>query len=397
MENKLVMISFEQAIALVESSVKSLPEEQVPFMRTVNRILSREVLSDTDMPPFNKAAMDGFACRKADLGHELEIIEEISAGRMPLKKIGPGECTRIMTGSMVPEGADCILMKEHAEISASGKIRCSIESDADNICYQGEDVKRGDSILKPGTRLLPVHLAMLASVGCINPFVYKMPAVAVLSTGNELVRPDQKPGAAQIRDSNGYQLVAQVSQMGLHGDYLGIVKDSKSALNEVLTAALERYELVLISGGVSVGDYDYVPEVLDRLKVETLIHGMQVKPGKRLLFGKREGHYVVGLPGNPVSSLIQFEVLVKLILNRLMGCTDKAVRFLLPLEKRYTRKKMETLSFVPVDITENSTVMPLEYHGSAHIKAYTGARGIMEVPLGVSELKKGAGVYVRPF
>jgi molybdopterin molybdotransferase len=391
------MISLEQAIAIVESSVKVLPEEQVPFIRAMNRVLSREVLSDTDMPPFHKAAMDGFACRKADLEHELEIIEEISAGKMPLKKIGHRECTRIMTGSMVPGGADYILMKEHAEISASGKIRCLKESDDDNICYQGEDVRAGDSILKPGTRLLPVHLAMLASVGCINPFVYRMPVVAVLSTGNELVQPDQKPGAAQIRDSNGYQLVAQVSQMGLPCDYLGIVKDSKSALSEVLTGALERYELVLISGGVSVGDYDYVPEVLDRLRVNTLFHGMHVRPGKRLLFGKRDDRYVVGMPGNPVSSLVQFEVLVKSLLNRLMGCTDKPPRLLLPLENDYIRKKKETLSLVPVDLTETGTVVPLEYHGSAHIQAYAGARGIMEVSLGVLELKKGAMVYVRPF
>jgi molybdopterin molybdotransferase len=302
-----------------------------------------------------------------------------------------------MTGSMVPEGADYILMKEHAELIASGKIRCIKKGVSDNICYQGEDVRIGDSILKPGTRLLPVHIAMLASVGCINPFVYRMPAVAVISTGNELVQPGQKPGKALIRDSNGYQLVAQVSQFGLFGDYLGIVKDSKSALKDVLTRALERYELLLISGGVSVGDYDYVPEVLDMLHVETFFHGMHVRPGKRLLFGKREGHYVVGMPGNPVSSLIQFEVLVKPLMNRLVGCTDKPLRFLLPLEKDYSRIKKETLSFVPVRLTEAGTVISLEYHGSAHIHAYTGADGIMEIPLGVSELKKGDLVNVRPF
>lgn len=394
--NREVMITFEKALQIIESSVSPLPVESVPFTKALNRILAGEVFSDTDIPAFDKAAMDGFACRKSDLGNELEMVEEIQAGRIPAIGIGTNQCTRIMTGAMVPEGADFILMKEHADVTASGKIRCTMENAVDNICRKGEDIRSGDVILSPGTRIQPAHLAMLASAGCISPFVYKIPGVAVISTGNELVGPDQRPAPGKIRDSNGYQLSAQISQTGISSDYLGIIRDEESELSNVLKAAFEKYELVLISGGVSVGDYDYVPETLRKLNMEILFHGMNVKPGKRLLFGKKNGHYAVGMPGNPVSALVLFEVLVKPLLNRLMGSTERPLRLHLPLGQAYSRKTKEALFFIPVDLTETGVVLPLEYHGSAHIHAYTRAKGIMEVPAGLNYIKEGALVHVRP-
>ena len=390
------MITFEQALQIVESSVTPLAAESIPLTRSLNRILAREVHADSDMPPFNKAAMDGFACRKADLGNVLDVVDEIPAGGIPKKTIGDNQCARIMTGAMVPGGADFILMKEHTENVASGRIRRILVSEHENICYKGEDVRAGDIILFPGTRLLPPHLAMLAFVGCVFPIVYRMPAIGVLSTGNELVDPALKPGAGKIRESNGSQLKAQAEQMGLSADYLGIAPDDEDILYGMMVKALEKYEVVLISGGVSVGDYDYVPAVLSRLNVEPLFHGMNVKPGKHLLFGKRKDRYVVGMPGNPVSSLVQFEVLVKPLLNRLMGYTGRPLWLPVPLEETYKRNRHDTLFFIPVDLTEHGTALPLEYHGSAHIHAYIKAKGIMEIPVGVNEIKKGEMVHVRP-
>lgn len=390
------MIPFEQALRIIESSVGALPAERVPFMQTLNRVVAREVVSDADMPPFNKSAMDGYACRKADLGNALEIIDLIPAGNLPSGAIGPGQCARIMTGAMVPPGADFVMMKEHAGINPSGKIYRLKESENENICYRGEDIKAGDIIIEPGTKLLPAHLAMLAAVGCTLPWVYKTPRVAVLSTGNELVEPDQIPGAGKIRNSNGYQLAAQVSHMGLSSAYLGIAPDDASTLEKLLSDALEKYDVVLISGGVSVGDFDYVPEVLGKLNVKPLFHGINVKPGRHLLFGSRGSCIVMGMPGNPVSSFVLFEVLVKPLLNRLMGCAVEPVKLRLPLEQVYVRKKPDMLFFIPVDITEKGTALPLEYHGSAHINAYTRAGGIMEVPVGIIEIKKGELVDVRP-
>lgn len=389
------MISFEEALYTIVSSRIPLTVEEVPLIRALNRVLARDILSDVDMPPYDKSAMDGFACRKEDLDNELMIVEEIPAGKVPVKPIVRGQCARIMTGAMLPAGADYVLMKEHAAILAFDSVKCSRYSDNTNICYQGEDVKSGDLILGAGIRLQPAHLAIMAATGCIRPKVYTMPKVAVISTGNELVEPDKKPGTGKIRNSNGIQMTAQTLHFGFPADYLGIVPDNREKLTEVMTAALKNYQVILVSGGVSVGDYDFVPLVLQQLNVEIMIHGMNVKPGKHFLFGRREDHFVVGLPGNPVSSFVLFEMLVKPLLNTLMGNTEEPRWLSVPLAQSYHRKKDDTLYFIPVSL-DHGTAIPLEYHGSAHINAYSGAKGIMEVPVGIRSIKEGDMVNVRP-
>ena len=389
------MISFEEAFDIIASSKIPLVTEEIPLIKALNRVLAEDILSDTDMPPYDKSAMDGFACRKADLDNELLIVEEIPAGRVPVKSIAPGQCARIMTGAMVPQGADYVLMKEHAAILTFDTVKCSRVSENSNICYRGEDVKSGDRLLAAGTRLFPAQLAILAAAGYIRPIVFAVPKVAVISTGNELVEPDKKPGSGKIRNSNGIQLTAQTIHFGLQADYLGIIPDNKEKLAEVLASTLKKYQVILISGGVSVGDYDFVPAVLQQLDVDILIHGMNVKPGKHLLFGRKENHFVLGLPGNPVSSFVLFEMLVKPLLNGLMGNTEESRWLSVPLAQAYSRKKDDTLFFIPVSLN-GGTAMPVEYHGSAHINAYSGANGIMEVPVGVRLIKEGDMVHVRP-
>jgi molybdopterin molybdotransferase len=238
-------------------------------------------------------------------------------------------------------------------------------------------------------------MAIMAAAGYIRPKVFSLPKVAVLSTGNELVEPDKKPGSGKIRNSNGIQLTAQTLHYGIQADYLGIIPDNKEKLAEVLESTLKKYQVILISGGVSVGDYDFVPSVLQQQGVDILIHGMNVKPGKHLLFGRRDNHFVLGLPGNPVSSFVLFEMLVKPLLNCLMGSTEEFRWLSVPLAHEYNRKKDDTLFFIPVSLP-HGTALPLEYHGSAHINAYSGANGIMEVPVGVLSIKEGELVHVRP-
>jgi molybdopterin molybdotransferase len=390
------MISFDQALQIIESSVSASGTEKVPLQKALNRILAEEVFSDIDMPPFNKAAMDGYACRRIDLGNELLLIEEIPAGKVPGKKIAPNQCARIMTGAMVPEGADYILMQEHAELKDLKSLRAKQQSDHDNICYKGEDLRAGDSILKTGAKLLPVPMAMLAAAGCVMPRVYKLPEIAVISTGDELVEPDITPVAGKIRNSNGLQLIAQARQFGLPADYLGIVPDNRKILLDTMNAALEKYQLVLISGGVSVGDYDFVPDIIRELQMEVLIQGMNVKPGKHLLLSRKGNQFVAGMPGNPVSSFVLFEVIVKPILRKLTGSIEEPVLLHVPLAKSYHRRNRDTLFFIPVSLTGEGTALPLEYHGSAHIHAYSGANGMMEVAVGINDIKEGEIVHVRP-
>jgi len=390
------MIPFEKAVETAKSFVITPATGRKNLFNALNSILAEDVYSDISMPPFNKSAMDGYACRKSDLENQLIVIEEIAAGTIPTKIVGENQCSRIMTGAMVPEGADIVVMKEDIEEISPGIVQCIRDSSKSNICYLGEDVKAGDQVLQKGAVILPSHIAILASVGCVQPLVYKSPSVAIISTGNELVEPGEKPGISKIRNSNSYQLGAQVQQLGIMPDYLGIVADIEESLKSLLALAIEKYDLTIISGGVSVGDFDFVPKILKSLNVNIRVHGMDVKPGKHLLFGERQNHFVFGMPGNPVSSFVQFEVLVKPFLQTLMGRTETNPLLYLPLAEDFERNKGDQLLFVPVSFTESGAILPLEYHGSAHIHAYVGAHGIMEVPKGTSIIKKGEIACVRP-
>ena len=390
------MISFEEAIEIIKGFALPLGTKRVNLFEALNKTLAEDIYSDISMPPFNKSAMDGYACRKSDLKNRLSVIEEIAAGEVPVKSIGENQCARIMTGAMVPEGADAVIMKEDIEQINSLSVLYTGENSRTNICSQGEDVKAGDLVLKKGDVILPAQIAILASVGVSQPAVYKNPTIAIISTGNELVEPDQKPGVSKIRNSNSYQLVAQVQQSGITPIYLGIIRDDEQSLLRMLTAAIEKYDITIISGGVSVGDFDFVPKILKELNVNIRVHGMNVRPGKHLLFGEKANRFIFGMPGNPVSSFVQFEVLVRPFLNALMGRSNTESSLYLPIQEDYFRKKGDLLVFVPVTLTKQGTVRPLEYHGSAHIHAYSFAQGIMEVPQSISMIKKGDLVCVRP-
>jgi len=390
------MTEFEKAISVINSIVITTGTETVALTNSLNRVLAENILSDTDMPPFTKAAMDGYACRKADLGMELTVVEEIPAGKVPLHTIGKGQCARIMTGAMLPEGADFVLMKEHVEITGSGTLRREKLSDNANICQKGEDLRKGDPVLLKGIRIAPAHAAVLAATGCLEPRVYQLPRIAILSTGNELTNPAEKPEKGKIRNTNGYQIYAQALHYGISAFNLGIVPDDKESLKETIAGIIDQYDLLIITGGVSVGDYDYVPEILGSLGIEELFRGLRIKPGKHMILGRKDNHFIAAMPGNPVSAFVLFEVVIKPLLNRITGSDDNIRRLILPYERDFSRSNDDILLFLPVQITGNGTVVPVEYHGSAHIHAYTQADGIMEIPVGVSEIRKGEKVHVRP-
>jgi molybdopterin molybdotransferase len=364
-------------------------------MHSLKRVLAEDNHSDTNIPPFEKSAMDGFACRKADLQNTLEIIEEIPAGKVPLKTIGLNQCARIMTGGMVPEGADFVVQLEHIEEVKPGNIRCVRVSSNSNICYTGEDIKKGEVVLREGELIHPQHVAILAMAGKTKPLVYSLLSVAVISTGNELVEPDEIPQKSKIRNSNGWQILAQAAMLGYHPAYLGIVPDSEESLKALLFKVIGEYDIILISGGVSVGDYDFVPKVLQQLGVEIIFHGLDAKPGRHMLFGRKENKLIFGLPGNPVSSFVQFELLIKPLLSRLKGIRKKTEIRQIPMGIDYQRKKADSLSFIPGIYTGEGYVTPVEYHGSAHIHAYSQANCIIEIPKRITMLTKGELVNVR--
>jgi len=390
------MILFEEALEKVQQSGQTLGTLTVPFTESVGKVLAADVVSDMNMPPFDKSAMDGYACRRQDLAHELTVIETVQAGAFPLKKVGKDTCIKIMTGAPVPEGADTVIMVEHTRSLPGNKIVFLKERSKPNICKMAEDVREGEVVLKRGTLLRPRHIPVLASVGATEVRVYKSPEIAIIATGNELVEPWQKPDRSQIRNSNAYQLAAQSQQLGLHVKYSGWAKDTREDLEALIKKAGQTADIVILTGGVSMGDFDFVPDVLRKTGVKVLFHGVHAKPGKRTLFGVREKQWFVGLPGNPVSSFVQFEMLVKPLIFKIMGAEVPPVALKLPLNDAYRRKNAERKAFLPVTITKSGRVKQIEYHGSAHINALSSARGLMIVEKGVNVLNKGDLVDVRP-
>jgi|WetSurMetagenome_2_1015567.scaffolds.fasta_scaffold01307_6 molybdopterin molybdotransferase len=389
------IITFEKAYEIVINSVFSTGTELISYTESLNRVLAEDITSDMDIPPFNKAAVDGFACRKSDSGVEMEIIETIAAGKRPEKPVRENQCSRIMTGATVPEGADMIFMVEDSLMLPSGKVKYTGMFTKENISFKGEDIKAGDSVLNTVKPIRPQDIAIMASVGHTRVMVSKMPSVAVISSGDELVEPFEKPGTSQIRNTNSYQLLAQVQRAGALGKYLGIARDNEEITYEIVKRAISENDIVLITGGVSMGDFDFVPSVLERAGVKILFSRVNVQPGKPTTFGIHPKALVFGLPGNPVSSFIQFELLVRPIICKMMGYQFKPLIVHLQMGVSFSRKYADRHALIPVVISKDGFVSPVEYHGSAHISALAQADGIIELAIGINRIEKGEVVGVR--
>ncbi len=388
------MLSFDEAMKLILGKARPLGSETVSLAAACGRVLARDIVSDVDMPPFDKSAMDGYACRREELPGPFRVIETIQAGVPPRKKVGSGECAKIMTGAKLPEGADCVIMVEHTEEEQDGRIRFLKTATEINICFRGEDVRAGEVVLRKGTRLDPRHIAVLCAVGCTLPEVACRPRVGIIATGNELVEPDTTPGISQIRNTNSGQIRAQLEEACAEVTYYGIVPDVEKELDAAFKRALAENDVVVFSGGVSEGDYDFVPQVMAQNGIEILFDAIAVKPGKPTTFGVGSSVYCFGLPGNPVSTFMQCETLVKPFLFALMGHTFRPPWSWWPLEEMYQRKKAERESWVPVLLAQDGTIQPAIYHGSAHSTALAEAFGFMVVPPSVARIEKGAQVRV---
>jgi molybdopterin molybdotransferase len=376
------------------SEVKVYPAtETVNLAGACNRILAGEILATVNMPPFDKSAMDGYAVSSADDSDRFEIIEVIPAGRVPVKRIRKGSCAKIMTGAMLPEGADRVIKREVTR-SENGFMTVIEDDPADNICYRGEDVRIGTCLLKSGDRLNPADIGIIASMGIDRLEVFMRPKIGLLVTGEEIIEPGKILESGQIFNSNAYSLSAQLMSLGLDVYYRGIVSDSRKAIREKIKKLQKSSDIILVSGGVSVGDFDYVPGILEAAGFELLFQKISIKPGKPTVFGRQGKRFVFGMPGNPVSTFVVFEALVKPFLYRMMGHD-----FIQPLVKGtllqgFNRSKASRTAFIPVRY-QNGMVEILEYHGSAHIYAFSKANGLLEIPAGVKEIKMGAEVDVR--
>lgn len=318
------MLSVAEALKIVLDHATPLPATTVCLDDdALGVVLAENIASDIDSPPFDKAMMDGFALRSADLRDtraELAIIEEIPAGKTPTKEVGDGQASRIMTGAPIPKGADAVVMIERCELLNGGRVRVNEPNVRTrlNILDRGKEMRVGETILSAGARLRPQELGLLAAVGRTEFKVQPRPRVAILSTGDELVDPDKKPGAGQIRNSNASMLHGQVRRTGGLPSMLGIARDTKEDLRAKIEQGLH-HEALILSGGVSAGKLDLVPGVLADLGVRALFHKVKMKPGKPVLFGIKGSKLIFGLPGNPVSSMVCFELFVRPALRSLMA------------------------------------------------------------------------------
>jgi molybdopterin molybdotransferase len=384
----------------IQNKIKSLQPafktEVVDLEVAFNRILQEDIFADGDMPPFHKSAVDGFACHFEDIANLLEVQEVITAGIVPTKSVGKNQCSKIMTGAMIPEGCDCVFMVEDAEKAGENLVRCTNPNTRKNICYQGEDYKTGEILIQKGAIINVSQMAVLAGVGKTKIKVTAQPKIAVIATGSELVEPGEKPQRGKIRNSNASQLISQLKKMNLEADYLGLAKDNFEELTTLFQQTLETHDFVIFTGGASVGDFDFIPEILQQQGFEIFWNRTGMKPGNPMTFSKRGEKYVFGLSGNPVSSMVQFELIAKPAIYRLLGAEYQPLRIKVPLSFDFKQRKADRLILIPVTINKNGEVESIPFNGSAHINSLVFADALMEIQPGQTETNRGENVYVRP-
>ena len=389
------MITPSKALKIIFEHAKPLGIEEIDMADSLGRVLAEKVYADVDIPAFNRSAMDGFAINSKDVANVFKIIEDIPAGYVPKKKIKFGQCARIMTGAMLPEGSDKVIMVEDTKPIFNSQFLILNFGNKSNISLQGEDVKQGQLILKKGTKIRPQEAAMLATVGKTKIKVCRQPKVTVISTGSELVEPAKKPKLGQIRNSNGSMILLQLKRLGISAKYLGIARDNFAATENLVRQGLKEADVLILSGGVSFGDYDFVEDVLKKCGVKILFNKVAIKPGKPTTFGVMGKKIVFGLPGNPVSVLVVFELFVRPFIDKQVNHPAKNIFSGYKLLSDFKRKSVKREQYYPVVINNNG-VSPIEFHGSAHMQALTIASGIMRVPSGKTFIKKGSQVDARP-
>lgn len=342
------MLSVKEAQEKVVNSTIIKKALKVPIIDSLHMILAEDVISRDDIPAYDNSAVDGFAVKSTDvIGAEknypvkLKLLkEDIPAGRVSADTVEPGMCIQIMTGAPVPKGCDCVVMKEDVLKEGRDVLVFKECRESENIRFKGEDIKKDNIVLKTGKKIFPADIGIMASTGTSMVSVFKPPVVAILSTGDELVGINDELALGKVRDSNSYSLSAQIKETGADYKSCGIVKDNKELLKNSILSALDNCDILLLSGGVSVGDYDYVKEILDSIGAEFVFWRVNQRPGKPMAFLTYKDKFIFGLPGNPVSVMVCFEFYVRPLIKLFAGETEL-------FRKKITAKSAEDFSHKP--------------------------------------------------
>ena len=381
------VLSFEDARHTVEQHAAQLSPrgmETVDLLAAEGRVLAESVVADRNIPPFPRSTRDGFAVRSEDLSHlpaHLEVIAEIRAGEnsenLP-ELIAPGQTAAIMTGAPVPPGADAVVMVEYTSVQGSTVEITRGVAPGENIVPTGAEAKQGATLIERGTRLAEANIALAASAGNSLLLVHQKPRVALLTTGDEIVDIDARPGPTQIRNSNSYSLAVQVRKAGGEPVLLPIAPDEPRQLRVLIEEGL-RSDLLLMTGGVSMGRYDLVEQVLSEMHAEFFFTGAKIQPGRPVVFGRvapetgsEPCKYFFGLPGNPVSTMVTFELFARPLLEALAGMSPRPLRFVYARLKTEIRVKPGLKRFLPANLTgefEDAQVELVPWQGSGDIAA----------------------------
>lgn len=394
------MISVDEALRIVLKKGKKLLPRKVRLENAAGLCLAESIKSDLNMPPFNRSAMDGYAVIAKDIKPpvDLDVIENIRAGYNPKKKVGRGQAAKIMTGSVVPKGADTVIkVEETKSLDNDRKVRILKETKKGaNIARKGEDVRFGKTVLSKGTRIRAQEVGILAAVGANYVKVHSTPGIGIISTGDELVDITRKPKPWQIRNSNSHSLAAQARQIVTDVDILGKVNDNKSEIRKLIQKGLKK-DILILSGGVSMGEYDLVGGVLLDLGVKIFFEKVALRPGKPTVFGMKGDKLIFALPGNPVSTFVTFELFVKPCIKKMMGFTSYGHPILQAELEKDIKIKKKRREYRPALLRQEDSrwkVSLVDWHGSGDLFSITKANCLLIIRESVEKLNAGDMVEV---
>ncbi len=376
------MLEVSSAIELVLGFAKPLSPVQVDLgVGSRGCTIAEDLAADIDSPPFTKALMDGYAVRSGDTG-PLRIVDELPAGKTPTIPVRPGEAIRIFTGAVMPDGADAVAMQERCERTGDTvRVADTGLTAGKNVLRRGAEMAAGEIVVNGGDRITPALLGLLAGIGRTEVKLYPRPRVGVLATGNELVGPTTTPTAGQIRNTNGPMLLAQATRLGGIASDFGIGPDDEATLKRAIQTALEASDILLLAGGVSVGDYDLVPKVLASLGVEIHFHKVRMKPGKPLLFGTLGGKLIFGLPGNPGSAFVGFELFVAPAIRAMLGYPEPGPRVRPRRLANELKANHDRPTYHPAIVSEDG-MTSLPWIGSADLRSLARVNAFIVLPAG---------------
>jgi molybdenum cofactor synthesis domain-containing protein len=393
------MISVAEAIQIVRQQTHTLPVEQVSLQHALGRVLAQDVVADSDMPPFDRSQMDGYAVRAVDAQAapvRLRIVGESAAGKGWHNQLEEGQAVRIMTGAPVPTGADSVQQVELTHELKDGTVVELLENveEGKSIVKRGAEIKAGETVLSAGTMINAAMMAVLAAFGYARVAVFRRPRVAVMATGTELVSVDQKPGQDQIRDSNNYSIAAYAELAGATVERLPLTGDETSLLKNQIAKAAETCDLIVTSGGVSMGVYDLTKSALRELDAELLFERIALRPGKPTVFARLpSGTLVFGLPGNPVSVAVTFNLFARTALLAMQGATEPALKRETAALAKSVKGTADRESYLPVQLTTNDDgeliAFPLKWGGSSDFVAFALTTALVIVPAGSKKVEAG--------